>query len=67
MTQPKTLTLSHPVTLAKGEARQVGYWHENGRAIGLKLDFGDGKVFRMKYDEIQRLKETAVTQTETAA
>lgn len=63
---PKTLTLPHHVTSQPTQARQVGYLYEKGRAIGLKLDFGDGgkkgyqMVYSLTYAEIEKLRADTI-------
>jgi hypothetical protein len=62
-TPTRTLTLAHPVTGNQAQARQVGYIYDRGRAVGLKLDFGDGAgkgyqaVYSLTYQEIEELRK----------
>lgn len=62
---PKIIYLQHPNLSVPAEAQRVGYYYENGRAVGLVLQFPDGQRASLTYQEIERLR-TAVAAPEAA-
>jgi hypothetical protein len=64
---PKIIHLAHPITQAPAEAKQVGYYSQNGRAIGLKLEFADGYAADLTYGEIGRLRQALLSEVEELA
>jgi hypothetical protein len=49
----KTVWVMHPDDNVPVEATKTGYYLQNGRAIGLELQFPDGRRVGFTYDEIR--------------
>lgn len=52
----QTYELQHPLHQVPSVAVQKGYYQQNGRAVGLELQFCDGHRASLTYDEIDTLK-----------
>jgi hypothetical protein len=48
--------LQHPTLGVPAEARQVGYYREAGRTVGLELQFADGQRAKLRFTEIEALQ-----------
>ena len=57
---PKTYQLMHPLLDIPATATQVGYWHENGRFVGLVLLFADGQTTRLTFAEMRESQQKAL-------
>ena len=53
------IDLMHPTENAPASAWQVGWYTENGRVVGMKLEFAGGHVACLTYREIGELREAA--------
>lgn len=53
------IDLLHPVERVPASARQVGWYTQDGRVVGLKLEFTGGHTCCLTYEEIRELKEAA--------
>lgn len=53
----KTRELMHPVEGVPAVAIEVDYWRQNGRVVGLVLQFVGGHRASLTFDEIERLQE----------
>jgi len=62
----KSYDLIHPLHGVPAVATQEGYWRENGRAVGLILQFCDGHRTSMTYSEIEAAQTMAVVPVEEA-
>jgi len=49
----RTIWVMHPDENVPVEAQKVGYYLQNGRAIGLHLQFPDGRKVGFTYEEIR--------------
>lgn len=58
-TNVQRIDLMHPLVNVPASAHQVGWYTENGRTIGLKLEFPDGHTAHLTYAEIRELKDAA--------
>lgn len=61
----KIIHLQHPDLHVAAEAQRVSYYYQNGRAVGLVLQFADGQRASLTYQEIERLR-AAVAELEAA-
>lgn len=52
-----TRQLRHPLYGVPAIAKQIGYWYENGRNIGLELEFLDGHHCHMTYQEVEAAQD----------
>ena len=53
---PKTMELQHPLHDIPAIADVLGDWLENGRAVGLELQYPDGHHTFLTFQEIQELQ-----------
>lgn len=60
-TTAQRIDLMHPTEHVPASARQVGWYTENGRVVGMKLEFAGGHVACLTYEEIRELMAEAVT------
>ena len=58
----KTIHLTHPIHNCPAVADVTGYHRENGRNIGLKLQFPDGHTASLTYTEIGELQDGPTTE-----
>lgn len=63
----KTRELMHPVENVPAVAVEVDYWRQNGRAVGLVLQFCDGHRASLTYNEIEKLQKAATAVEEVEA
>lgn len=56
---PHTYELQHPLHQVPAVAVQAGHYRQNGRNIGLELQFCDGHRASLTYDEIEELQRAA--------
>lgn len=52
----QTYELQHPLHQVPSVAVKKGYYQQNGRAVGLELQFCDGHRASLTYDEINALQ-----------
>lgn len=55
------IDLMHPVENTPASASQVGWYVQNGRVVGMKLEFAGGHTCCLTYSEIGELKEAALS------
>jgi len=60
-TAVQRIDLMHPTEHAPASAHQVGWYTQNGRVVGMKLEFAGGHVACLTYREIGELREAAET------
>lgn len=58
-TNVQRIDLLHPTENVPASAHQVGWYTENGRVVGMKLEFAGGHVACLTYAEIRELKDAA--------
>jgi hypothetical protein len=56
MNRTQTYELQHPLHQVPSVAVKTGYYQQNGRPVGLELQFCDGHRASLTYDEINKLK-----------
>jgi len=62
----KSYDLIHPLHGVPAVATQEDYWRENGRAVGLVLQFCDGHKTHMTYGEIEAARLASALELEAA-
>lgn len=53
----KHINLHHPQNKCPATAVQIGYYFQNGKQVGLKLQFPDGLVAELTHQEIRDLQQ----------